>query len=331
MINSAYGILASPTFRLFSVAMAEAITLSSQTTILWSERSLNRFMNKILKTKSVDYCIAIDTDSVMFRMDSLVKKSGKTERSEIIDMLAGPVAKKCDEVLTKGVEELCSLMGVENNQIRFERDVISDRGIFVAKKRYILQVWDSEGVRYSEPDMKMMGIEAVRSSTPMSCRDKIRDALKVILNEDNPALIKFIEEFREEFNRLPVEDIAFPRGVQEITKYVDRHTGLPGKRCPIHVKGVIHHNRLLKETGVEAKYKEIAPGDKIKFVYMYEPNPIHNNTIAFFEVLPEEFGLNKFIDRSKQFEKTFLQPIRNIVGVIGWTTEEVPTIEDLFS
>jgi DNA polymerase elongation subunit (family B) len=211
-----------------------------------------------------------------------------------------------------------------------KREAIADRGIWTAKKRYILNVHDSEGVRYSEPKLKIMGIEAVRSSTPGSCRSKIKEALKIIMKDNETTLIQFIEKFKKEFFDMPVEDIAFPRSVNNLLEYSNSLT-IYRKGTPIHVRGSLLFNHLLEKNKLTQKYTKINEGEKIKFVYLKMPNPIRENVIAFSNILPEEFGLHEYIDYSMQFEKTFTDPLSKILDVINWNYERRSNLDLFFS
>jgi len=209
------------------------------------------------------------------------------------------------------------------------REVIADKGLWTAKKRYILNVHDSEGVRYTEPKLKMMGIEAVKSSTPGACREKIRQAMKILMTDTEDDIIDFIEKFREEFNTLSPEDVAFPRGINGIEKY----KGIKDiyiKGTPIHVKGALLYNILLKKHKLIKKYPAIQDGDKIKFAYLKVPNHIHESVISMSSILPNEFGLEKYIDYDKQFQKAFVDPLGIILEKVGWKTEHTSTLEDFF-
>jgi DNA polymerase elongation subunit (family B) len=221
-------------------------------------------------------------------------------------------------------------MNAFDQKMQMKREVIANKGIWTAKKRYILNVYDSEGVRFAEPKLKMMGIEAVKSSTPMSCREKIKESLKIVMNGNEQEFQSFVESFKQEFKTLPFEDIAFPRGVSDLTKY---KSGLDtyAKGTPIHVRGAILFNNLLEKNKLAKKYETIKDGDKTKFCYMKVPNPIQENVFSILNVLPREFKLEKYIDYDTQFEKAYLDPLKTIVNTINWNTERVSSLESFFS
>jgi DNA polymerase elongation subunit (family B) len=211
-----------------------------------------------------------------------------------------------------------------------KRENIADRGIWTAKKRYILNVWNSEGVQYSEPKLKMMGIEAVKSSTPAPCRKMIKDGLKLMMNGTEDEVIEFIDECRREFKTLPPESIAFPRTASDVQKYKS-HSSIYIKGTPIHIRGSLLFNHYIKEKKLTNKYSLINNGEKIKFLYLKKPNIIHENIISFISDFPRELDLDRYIDYDLQFEKSFVEPIKTILDAIGWSIEKVVSLEDFFS
>ena len=329
-LNSAYGALANTYFRWFDFNYAESITMSGQLTIRWAENHLNAYLNKLLKTDNVDYCIASDTDSVYLNFGPVVSKFGTNDKIEIIRMIDKLCEKNIqpflDKIYSNLAEEMCSY----KQAMFMKREGISDRGIFVAKKRYITNLWNNEGIQYDKPKLKMMGIEAVRSSTPSSCREAIKNAIQVILNGSEDDAIRFIDSFREKFHSLQFEDVAFPRGVNGLYKYSDREN-IYKKATPIHVRGALLYNKLIKEKKLNDRFSEIFDKEKVKFCYLKMPNPIQENVIAVPAVLPKQLGLDKYIDYELQFEKAFLQPIKTILDVIGWQTEKRASISSFFS
>ena len=332
-LNSAYGALGNEWFRFFDIRQAEAITLSGQLSIRWIEDKLNGFFNKLLKTKSVDYVIASDTDSVYVNLGPLVHMvygSKNIEKEKIVDFIDKACTEKIEPFIDKAYQELADYMNAFDQKMQMKREVIANKGIWTAKKRYILNVYDSEGVRFAEPKLKMMGIEAVKSSTPMSCRDKIKDSLKIVMNGTESEFQEFVADFRKTFTTLAFEDIAFPRGVNDIKKYKSSKD-IYTKGTPIHVRGAILYNHLLEKEKLTKKYQTIKDGEKIKFCYMKVPNPVQENVFAILTILPKEFKLEKYIDYETQFEKAYLDPIRTIVNTIGWNVEHVSSLKSFFS
>jgi DNA polymerase elongation subunit (family B) len=333
-LNSAYGALGNQYFRFFDIRQAEAITLSGQLAIRWIEKKLNGYLNKLLKTKDNDYVIASDTDSVYVNLGPLVHmvygQKSETKVETIVDFVNKACTEKFEPFIDKSYQELADYMNAFDQKMQMKREVIANKGIWTAKKRYILNVYDSEGVRFAEPKLKMMGIEAVKSSTPMSCRDKIKESLKIVMNGNETDFQSFVEAFKQEFKTLPFEDIAFPRGVSDLSKYMSS-SELYSKGTPMHVRGAIMFNAFLKKYKLTKKYQLIQDGDKTKFCYMKVPNPVQENVFSILTVLPKEFGVEKYIDYDTQFDKAYLEPLKTIVNTIGWKTERVSSLESFFA
>jgi DNA polymerase elongation subunit (family B) len=334
-LNSAYGSIGNQYFRYYSLELAEAVTLSGQLIIQYIAHQINVFLNDSVGTKNTDYVIASDTDSVYLNMECIVNKFGKNRtKQETVDYINNVCNKIINPFIEKQFLKLSTTMNAYENKISMEREVIADKGIWTAKKRYMLNVWDSEGIRYNEPKQKIMGIETSRSSTPEIVRKKLKECISMILNKEESDIIKFIAEFKEEFFSLDPDKIAFPRSVNGIKKYTDKDQ-IYKKGTPIAVKGALLHNHYLKKMNLSKKYNKISEGEKIKFIYLKKPNPIagfkgDDCVIAFSNKLPKEFALEGFIDYNTQFEKTFLDPLVIILNVIGWNHEETNTLESLF-
>ena len=328
-LNSAYGAMGNQYFRYFDIRMAEGITTSGQLSIRWMANKLNVFMNNTLKTTDVDYIVAIDTDSIYLTLETLIERVcvGKTTEQKIKTM-----DKICEEVLQpfidSGYQELAKYMNAYSQKMVMKREVLADKAIWTAKKRYILNVHNSEGVQFAKPKLKVMGLEMVKSSTPAVIRSKLKEFIMVILEGSQENLHKFVGEFRKEFNKLPVEEIAFPRGVNGMNTY--KGSPIYSKGTPIHVRGSLLFNHHCKRLGLEKKYQAIKDGDKIKFVYVKKPNPFQEDVIAFPQELPKEFGIHSYVDYDLQFEKVFLDALQTVIEPLGWKTEEQSSLEDFF-
>ena len=328
-LNSAYGAVGNQYFRFYDVRQASGITTAGQFIIRFIEEKVNSYMNKILETDQ-DYIVASDTDSIYVTLDKLVEKTCKNKNNEqICNFIDKVVGSRIEPYIEKCFDELSEYSNAFKNCMVMKREVIANKGIWVAKKRYMLNVLDDEGVRLSEPKLKIMGIEAVKSSTPQVCRGKIKEAIKIIMNKDEETLQKFIADFKTEFEELPPEAIAFPRSCNNIHKYRNPAT-IFSKGTPIHVKGSLIYNHKLREMKLQNKYPYIQEGDKIKFIKLIEANPFRFDVISYITTLPQEFDLLKYIDRETQFEKTFLDPMRFILQSIGWSQEKKASLEAFF-
>ena len=330
-LNSAYGAIGNQYFRYYKLVNAEAITLSGQVSIRWIENKMNGFLNKILQTEKVDYVIASDTDSIYLNMGPLVDKflSHKSDdKTKVVQLLDKICEDKLEPFIEQSYTELADYVSAYEQKMIMKRENISERGIWTAKKRYILNVWNSEGVQYSEPKLKMMGIEAVKSSTPAPCRQMIKDGLKLMMSGTEEEVIDFIDNCRKEFKALPPEQIAFPRSVSDVVKYRS-YSDIYSKGTPIHCRGALLFNHYIKEKKLDNKYSLINNGEKIKFIYLKKPNIIQENVISFIQDFPHELGLDKYIDYELQFEKSFLDPLKSILDAIGWNVEKTVNL-DLF-
>lgn len=331
-LNSLYGAMGNQYFRYYKLENAEAITYSGQVSIRWIENKLNEYMNSLLESKNRDFVIALDTDSIYLNMGPLIDKlyEGKVQNEkQIINLIDRFSKEKIEPYIDKSYQELSDYLNAYEQKMHMKREVIANRGIWTAKKKYILNVWDSEGVRYESPKLKMMGIETVKSSTPAICRKMLKDAISIIMTKDEDSVINFIEDFRRKFYTLSPEEIATPTSVSIISKFrgVDK---MYVKSTPIHVRGAILYNYHLKKYNLTNKYSLINNGEKIKYIYLREPNPIRENVISFISEIPKEFGLDKYLDYDVQFEKVFLNPLDMILKVIGWKSKKIQTISSIF-
>jgi DNA polymerase elongation subunit (family B) len=328
-LNSCYGATGTPYFRYYDIRQAVAVTLSGQFAIKYMEKKLNNYFRGVSSKKEKDYVLAVDTDSVYLVLDDFVDTINKG-RDKSDSEIVGFLDKVCEKVITPEIKKynkaLAKYVGSTTVDLDMKRESICNKAIWTSKKRYILSVMDQEGVRYETPDIKMSGIEAVKSSTPEVCRSKIKDAIKIIMTGNESDMHKFIETFRAEFKKLPPEAIAFPRGINGLGEYANAST-IYSKGSPIHVKGALIYNHLLHKKGLEKVYPLIKEGEKIKFLYMKDPNPLGITVISFLNGIPKEFvDILPYIDYNTQFEKTFIDPISIILNTIGWTTEPVSSL-----
>jgi len=330
-LNSAFGALGSQYFRFYDLRMALGVTLAGQLSIRWIENKINIYMNKLLKTNDVDYVIASDTDSIYLRLGDLVDKvyTGEKETTKVIAFMDRVCEGKIQPFINESYQELASYVHAYDQKMRMKREGLSNKGLWTAKKRYVLNVFNNEGVQYDEPDMKIMGLEVVKSSTPAFIREKMKETISLVINADEVTVQNFIANLKQEFKKLPVEDISFPRGVNGIQEYSDS-VGLYKKGTPIHVKGAILYNHFLTEKKLTKKYPLIKEGEKLKFTYLKTPNPIKDTVVSFPVRLPKEFGLQEYIDYETQFEKTFIEPMKIILDCIGWQVEKQNSLEAFF-
>ena len=330
-LNSAYGAMGSQYFRFYDLRMALGVTSAGQLSIRWIEAKINLYMNKILKTENIDYVIASDTDSIYLRLGELVNSVFKEiDTPKIIDFMDKVCEDKIQPYIDKSYEELAEYVHAYAQKMIMKREGLSDKGLWTAKKRYILNVYNNEGVVYKEPKLKVMGLEMIKSSTPSAIREKMRTVTKVMLTGTESDVQDFIAQFKEEFKSLSPEEISFPRGLNGLFTYADP-VSLYKKGTPIHVKGAILYNHFLKQHELTNKYPLIQEGEKLKFTYLKMPNPFKDMVISYPGRIPKEFNLNEYIDYDTQFEKAFLEPVKVILDCMGWQAEKRSTLDSFFS
>jgi DNA polymerase elongation subunit (family B) len=332
-LNSAYGAMGSQYFRFYDLRQALGVTTAGQLSIRWIENKLNQFMNNLIGSKNVDYVIASDTDSIYLRLGELVSKFGY-DKLDSATKTIGIMDKICEQKIQPFIDtsyqELAQYVKAFEQKMQMKREGLSDKGIWTAKKRYILNVYNNEGVQYAEPQMKVMGLEMVKSSTPSAIREKMKETILLMLRGTEEDVQNFIENFRKEFKTLPPEEISFPRGLNGLKEYSDS-VMLYKKGTPIHVKGAILYNHYLKQKGLTKQYPLIQEGEKLKFTYLKQPNPFKDTVISYPVRLPKEFGIHDFIDYDMQFDKAYLEPVKIILGCIGWNHEKVSSLDGFFA
>lgn len=336
--NGGYGAMSNIGFRYFSIPMAEGITVTGQMTIKYAGAKLNTFLNQRFKTTDVDYVIYTDTDSCYITLERFVtdvikvpRDQWKAKMQKIVDAIDMFVKKEIDPMFAQAWIDLCEKVGSKNNTMDMKRESICDVGIMRGRKNYVLRVWDNEGVRYAEPEIKTVGVEAKRTSTPMISRNALKESYSIMLDQTNDDLLAFLSKFKKEFMSATVKDIAFPRGVSEIKKWQTNGPNIFEKGTPINTKAAIYFNLMVKERGLEGQLGMIQEGNKLRFVYLKEPNPLRANVIGFIDDLPKEFELDKYVDRDLQWTKTFLVPLMSFTDIIGWDVEKRETLDDLWS
>jgi len=331
-LNSAYGALGSQYFRFYDLRMALGVTSAGQLSIRWIEGKINEYMNKILESDAADYVIASDTDSIYLRLGELVNKFIKDtkDKNKVISLMDKICEEKIQPYIDRSYKELADYVHAYAQKMQMKREGLSDKGVWTAKKRYILNVYNNEGVQYKEPHMKIMGLEMIKSSTPSAIREKMTETIKIMMSGTESDVQDFIQQFKEDFKKLPPEEISFPRGLNGLKTYADPVT-LYGKGTPIHVKGAILYNHYLKQMNLTKKYPLIQEGEKIKFTYLRMPNHFKDTVISYPGRLPKEFELDKCIDYDLQFEKAFLEPVKVILDCMNWSVEKRSSLEDFFS
>jgi DNA polymerase elongation subunit (family B) len=325
LMNGLYGAMTNAWFRYYDPRIGEAITMTGQLTVRLAEQRVNERLNSILEPKD-DYIIAIDTDSIYLNVGKVLSRiKPPTDNyefcKEFSEKTITPMLKEC-------FVELCNIMHGYENKMNMKLEKISNKAIWVAKKRYVLNVLYNEGVEYDKPKISVTGLDSKKSSTPKVCRTLIEKTLTMILNEDEKTVQAFVKEAKQNFRSLSPEMVASPRSVSDVDKYMSGNTYIKG--TPINARGAILYNQLLKDKNVDKIYETIKNGDKIKYIYLKLPNKIKENVIAFKEDMPKEFELHDYIDYDLQFYKSYERPIEQILNAIGWQIKKKGSLRDRF-
>ncbi len=326
--NACYGYLGSRWGRFFDLRLAEAITISAQLTNRFFMKNINTFMNETLKTGDEDYIITGDTDSSYIAFGPLVQKlcKGKTYK-QIVSFLIKLDKDILAPKIAAWLDHLSRTMGFYENRLFMKREIIAGKGIWTAKKRYVMSVWANETVAYKYPKVKIVGYD--RSSDPTDCRKRFKACATMILLKSEEKLQKYIAAYERKFSTLTFEKIAAPRGVNGIEKYQRGEKW--ALSTPIQVRASIVYNEAIRAHGLSNLYEPIRSGDKIKFAYLQMPNLVGQNVIACKTVLPPELGLEKYIDYETQFENHFLSPLQPLLEAAGWTAKKGSNLLALFS
>ena len=341
LLNSGYGALGNSASRYFEIAMAESITLSGQANIKYIANCLSDEINRMegkAKDDYIDRIIAIDTDSNYLDCSGLVeifskryeaknKKPPTTE--DITNWLDALFAKHFEPFIDKSYQDFADYQNAYEHKMFMAREVIAESAMWTKKKRYIMKILDSEGVRFAKPKYKVMGQDAIRSSTPEICRDMLKDAYKVILDGDETTMQEFIKVFREEHKKLPAHIIATNSSANGLAKYSNKKT-VYEKGAPGHVRGALLYNNYLDKLGLTSVDK-IQEGEKVKVLALKEPNMLKYKTVSFPQFLDESLDLNKYVDHKVMFEKTFIKPLTPLLDLLGWKAVPTANLNAMFA
>jgi DNA polymerase elongation subunit (family B) len=329
LMNSLYGAMGNIFFRYYDIRIAEGITMTGQLIIRSVAEKLNSYLNYKCKTDGVDYSFYSDTDSTYITLGKLVQGFNEKDKPSIVSRIDTMCIDDIEPTINSACESLAEYLNVFTQKIKFKREVIADRGIWIAKKRYALNVHNAEGVQYDPPKLKVLGMEIVRSSTPAPVRKALKEAVTIALTKDEISIKKYVTDLESKWLALDPEDIAFPRGVNGIGEYSDSNS-IFRKGTPIHVRGALIYNHLIASKRLDKLYQPIQEGDKIKFLYLKEPNSLGSHVISFNGVLPKEFNLRAYVDYETMFEKSFIEPLNSLLSCIGWQLREQASLEGLF-
>jgi len=330
-LNSAYGALGSEYFVIYDTRMAEAITSGGRLSIQWVGNDINQNLQKLTKTTD-DFVLAQDTDSMYLVLEKIVNVAfeGKNPSKEkVVDFLDKICEDTIQKMIDKSFIELKDYLNAYEQKMFMKRENIASMGVWTGKKRYFLNVYDSEGVRYKKPEIKITGLEPVRSSVPITARNAMKKCYKIIAEKNQIKLHKFIARIKRNWHKADLNRISFPVGVNGLDKYSD-HKTIWSKGTPEHVRACLIYNHLIKENGLDKKYETIKNGNKIRYVYMKEPNPLRTDVIAYEKTLPTELEIRQHIDYRACYEKAFGKPMDDLLSKFGWTSKKTNSLDKFF-
>jgi len=328
--NSFYGICGLKYFRFYDIRLSEAVTLSGQAANRFVEQRVNQYLNKILETANRDYTVYMDTDSCYFDLSGMVKKFAHNKTKEQQYEFVKKVGySKLTDVINDAIVEFNDYLNVHDPVLDMKMEAVGS-GVFIAKKKYIMSIVHMEGVDYAEPEMKMTGVEAVKSSTPAPARKALTDCAQIIVTGSEDELIEYVDKFRKNWTSLPPDEIALPTSVNGIRKYhIEGNQYKLG--CPMHIRAAINYNHWIQRKEIDMYYSDIKDGSKAKYIFLIKNNKTKENVIAFPNKLPKELDLHSKIDYNTQLERSFLSPLKIMLEPTKWSYERKANLMDLFS
>lgn len=264
-------------------------------------------------------------------MEPLVNKIFKNKEyttKEAVAFLVKLFLEKIEPLLVKWATELSDALNCKENRLVFKLEKIASSVIMGAKKkRYVMGMDYKEGTFYDDPKLLITGFEAIRSTYKKQWRDWLKETYKI-------ALYKTIEDVQEKvlevegvFRSMAIHDIATVILLSDLEKYSNEN-GTAIKGATKQAKAALNYNKLKKIHKLNGL--DIQSGDKLLYVNLVKNNPFGIDVIGFPEYLPEEFGLDKYIDYNSIFSKNFLDPLTNFLVAIGETPKKQASAMSLF-
>lgn len=329
LINAGYGVQTVPSFRFKKHYNAEAITSSGQLCV----RGVGNYIENKLKGK--EYQISnqyFDTDSLFInyinKYDVLNDMNEREGYEKVIGTIMDWNKEHVQPIIDEYFDGLAVAFNAMSNKIEMDFELIADKSTFFAPKKYIMRkIWE-EG-KYLNPDkntFKLRGIEIVRTTTPQFFRDKLKEAVKIIYNQSNEELLKFIDQTKKEYLKLDFIDMANPTGVNGMDKY-----NLNSKRIPIHVYGSLIYNLYIENKKLSDRYQLITDKNKIKISYIKQPNCMGSHVISVpNNIFPDELKDKIELDYDRMFDKNFMNPIKRFLEVVNWDDVRQYDLDDAF-
>lgn len=344
LINSFYGAFGNRYFYFHNNDIAQSITLQGQDLIKFAIKAINHYFTNMwhkdyelheklglskytINKIENDAAIYTDTDSVYSCIEYAINSIEGLEltEQEALDFVIKINEYRLKEYFVKVFEKYAKHFHTGNRQ-NFELESISRAGIYVAKKKYVLEVV-SKGDRLRKPDLLIKGLEAIQSSYPIWARDNLKQIYWLLLKKGYDLdlendLIPVMQEMRDEMENLDIDTIAFNFNVRVFEKYLTSLVPLKiEKGMPIYGRASAYHNHIIKKTQNQ-KYPLLRSGAKIKFYYTNpEENEYDFDVFAYSPGELPDFAIP--IDRDHQFFRLIVEPINKLLTAMGfWTINE---------
>lgn len=327
LINSIYGYFGNKYAPLGDSDIARSITLTGQAVIKQSNKILYEYAKQVTQNDQLrmeDIIKYNDTDSsyISIRcinnfLNNKLSESGKVTNKtyEIVQQIEDYLNVEITDWAKKNLNS-------KDPRFVFKRECIADVGMFLEKKRYVLHVLDDEGIPVDK--YKYTGVEVVRTTIPEPVKPYIKKIIETMMSTQNlGSTNKILNETYDIFKELPVESIAFAMGCKEYDKYASRCDGFNTcKGMPIHVKASYMYNKILEKYNIDHKYEAIGTGDKVRYLYVQQPNRFAANAIGYKYYYPEEFREIFKVDRELMFDKIVFSIIERFYSCVKWKAKK---------
>jgi DNA polymerase elongation subunit (family B) len=323
-LNSTYGALSNYNFRFFDLRMGESTTGTGRMILRHQCATVNQVLEDQYDPTG-DAVIYGDTDSTYFNTYA--------DNADNAVKIADAVADKVNKSYQQFMINTFRCQPEFDNIIKAGRELVSDRGIFVDKKRYILHVIDIEGKRVDK--LKTMGLELKKTTLPKYIQEKLSSFIERLLKGETwQTIANDIIEYKDYLKHtIPDSEIlmiGLPKGANKVEHYAAEYKRLGlNARLPGHIAAAIHYNENLIAHDDKASVP-ITSGTKLKVFYLkqqigkFKSIALPTDT----EIIPSWF-LDFFvpqIDKDAQIERLIDDPLENILTAIGY---DVPSKQDL--
>jgi len=298
MMNSEYGALANEFFRYCRYELPSSITMNGQLVL---KTLINALTAKY--GEEIILC-AGDTDSILISVAPLVKKhcNGFTA-DQIIDWIQTFANTEFQQLINDTYQDLSEYVGAPENYMKMSCEKIISNAFWTAKKHYAYRLVVEDGIKLNTPKFGYKGLECVKSSIPRAIRAMQKETIQTILTNKED-LYNVVNRCKEKIMALSPEDIALPKTCNGLYKYADGKGGWI-KGAQAHVKAAMNYNKYVLNNKLINQYSLIKDGEKIRFVWMKQPNTLNAETFGFINRLPKDNMILDFIDYGTMYEKTY--------------------------